>query len=95
MSDDPRKMVFGVSHEGQGDGVPVVLIGIPESAWDYIKTGKTSHFDFTNIGVPVKLIIFGAPTRAEALSVLERVSAPDCKDLRSIDIGMSNRKASQ
>jgi hypothetical protein len=35
------------------------LLGVPAGAWDYMKDGKTHHFDLTNIGVPFKLM-FGA-----------------------------------
>lgn len=69
-----EQMVFSVSYEGQGDGVPVVIIGMPAQAWEYMKDGKTHHFDFTNIGVPVKLMMFGAESHDAAMAVLAQAT---------------------
>lgn len=70
-----ERMVFGVSPEGQGDGVPLVLLGVPTGAWDYMKDGKTHLFDLTRAGIPVKLVLFGAASHAEAMQVLQQGAA--------------------
>jgi hypothetical protein len=64
------KMVFGVSPEGQGDGAPVVLLGIPAAAWEYMKDGKTHTFDLTRVGIPVKLVLYGAKDHATAMEYI-------------------------
>ena len=69
--DIEQKIVFGVSYEGQGDNIPVILIGVPVGAWDYMKDGKTSHFDLTSVGVPIKLILFGAEDHTGAMKLIE------------------------
>ncbi|TIL29992.1 hypothetical protein [Mesorhizobium sp.] len=75
MSDAPRnldeKLVFAVSPAGQGDGVPILLVGVPNGAWEYMKDGKTHHFDLTKAGVPVKLLLFGAESHAAAMKVID------------------------
>ena len=65
-----EKVVFGVSPEGCGDGVPLVLLGIPAGAWEYMKDGKTHTFDLTKIGLPIKLVIYGAETHDAAMKMI-------------------------
>lgn len=67
-----ERVVFAIAPQGQGDGVPVVMLGIPKGAWEYMKEGKTHTFDLTKAGVPVKLVVFGGATHAEALEVIEQ-----------------------
>lgn len=66
-----EKMVFGVSPEGQGDGVPLVLLGIPAGAWEYMREGKTHTFDLTKIGLPIKIMLYGAADHAAAMKLIE------------------------
>ncbi len=67
-----ERIVFAISLDGQGDGVPILILGVPAGAWEFIKDGKTNTFDLTSIGVPLKLMVFGAATHAEAMKVLEK-----------------------
>ena len=55
MANIEERIVFAVSPSGQGDGVPVVILGIPGGAWKYISEGKTNTFDLTKAGVPANL----------------------------------------
>jgi hypothetical protein len=71
MTDSESKMVFGVSPDGQGDGVPVVLLGIPTGAWEYMRDGKTHSFDLTKIGVPIKILLYGAKDHSAAMKMVE------------------------
>lgn len=64
-----EQMVFAVS-PGNGDGVPLVLLGIPAGAWEYMKDGKTHSFDLTKVGLPIKLMLFGAADHAEAMKII-------------------------
>lgn len=66
-----EKMVFGVSPEGQGDGVPLILLGIPAGAWEYMREGKTHTFDLTKIGLPIKIMLYGAADHAAAMKLIE------------------------
>ena len=75
MSDVEKKVVFAVSPTGTGDGIPVVLIGIPAGAWEHMKDGKTSDFDLSRIGIPVKFMFFGAASHADAMKTLEAAAA--------------------
>lgn len=65
------KMVFGISPNGNGDGIPVVLLGIPRGAWDYMHDGKTHSFDLTKVGIPVKILIYGADNHTAAMKMIE------------------------
>ncbi len=65
-----EKVVFGVSADA-GDGVPLVVVGIPAGAWDYMRDGRTNHFDLTRIGLPIKLVLFGAADHATAKAAIE------------------------
>lgn len=76
MSQKPRKemqpkdhAVIGASYDAP-DKVPVVLVGLSEAAWDYMRGGLCHDFDLTKIGINAKLVIFRAKTRKEAMDIL-------------------------
>lgn len=71
----PEQIVFAISPEGQGDGVPVLLLGVPTAAWEYIRDGKTNTFDLTKVGVPIKLVIFGGADNAAVMKALNDAMA--------------------
>lgn len=75
MSGIEEKIVFAVSPTGQGDGAPVVILGIPKGAWEYMKDGKTHNFDLTKAGIPVKLMLFGAESHDAAMKVMNEAFA--------------------
>lgn len=90
-----EKMVFAVSYEGQGDGVPVVVLGIPRAAWRYMRDGKTHNFDLTKAGVPVKLMIFGGKDHADVMKTLDdaaKLSGSAYEDARQKDFDIHPRK---
>jgi hypothetical protein len=66
-----EKLVFAISPEGQGDGVPLLIVGLPAGAWEYMRDGKTHHFDLTKLGLPVKMIFFGAENHDAAMKALQ------------------------
>lgn len=89
------KIVFALSPEGQGDGVPVVILGIPKAAWDYMADGKTHTFDLTKVGCPVKLVLFGAEDHAAVMKAMnEAMSAANMPylDERQTDFSIKPRK---
>lgn len=87
------QIIFAVS-PGQGDGIPVVVLGIPAAAWEYMRDGKTHTFDLTKAGLAglqVKIMVFGADTGAAALKMIEEASAAtglSTLDRRRDDFGM-------
>lgn len=95
MSASPeQKVVFGLSPDGQGDGVPLLLLGIPQAAWDYMRDGKTHTFDLTKVGLPVKLVLFGAADHAAARKAIEAANAAagyPTLDLRREDFAIKPR----
>ena len=75
MTDKPKPdetLVFGFAHEVDG---AVCLLGVPDAAWGYMKDGKTQLLDLHKLGIPVKLILFGCRTQAEAIKVIEEHNA--------------------
>jgi hypothetical protein len=69
-----EKIVFAIAPSGQGDGVPLLLVGVPTGAWDYMKDGKTHHFDLSSIGIPFKLMMYGASDHGAAMKVIEEAA---------------------
>jgi hypothetical protein len=65
------KIVFALSPAGDGDGVPMLLLGVPRGAWEHMKDGKTHTFDLTHIGIPLKLMLYGAANHAAAMQMIE------------------------
>lgn len=57
-----EKIVFALSGDRS-----ILILGIPEPAWDYMSHGKTHTFNLKKEGFPVNLVLFGAPTRAHIL----------------------------
>jgi hypothetical protein len=69
-----ERTVFAIAPQGTGDGVPLVVLGIPLGAWKYIREGKTNTFDLTKgpMPIPVKIMIFGGMNHAEVKAILEK-----------------------
>lgn len=70
MAEREEKMLFAISPDTEG-GAPMLLIGIPRAAYEYIKDGKTSTFDLTKVGLPVKLVLYGAETHDAAKEMIK------------------------
>lgn len=64
-----QRPVFAVGNDEAG--IPVVVIGIPKECWEYMKDGKTTHFDLTRAGFPVKVMIFGADDHNSAVRMIQ------------------------
>jgi hypothetical protein len=69
--DIEQKIVFGITPNPDERGTATLLIGIPAAAWEYMKDGKTHHFDLTSIGVPLQIMLYGAATHDEAMKHIE------------------------
>jgi len=61
----PEQVVFAVSPSPGEKGADVIL-GIPLAAWEHMKDGKTHTFDLTKLGLPLRIILYGAPDQATA-----------------------------
>lgn len=67
-----EKIVFALSPSDVG---PILTLGIPKAAWEYMKDGKTHTFDLTSLGIPVKLMLFGAESHEGAIQTLKDAAA--------------------
>lgn len=65
-----QKMAFAVAPDGTGDGIPLILMGIPTGAWEYMKDGHTHTFDLTKAGIPAKFILFGGKDHDEVMKMM-------------------------
>lgn len=69
-----ERIVFAIAPGGTGNGIPLVVLGVPLGAWKYIREGKTNTFDLTKgpMPIPVKIMVFGGMNHAEVKGVLEK-----------------------
>jgi len=91
MADVEQKMVFGVSPSGTGDGVPLLMLGVPAGAWEHMKDGKTHSFDLTSIGLPIKILVYGAKDHDAATAVITghmKQRGEACLDQRRADFSI-------
>lgn len=89
-----QKIVFAISREGQGDGAPILLVGVPRDAWIYMKDGKTHHFDLSPIGIPIKLMMFGEKNHDAVMKVMQEAIAASGQaylDERQRDFSMKDK----
>lgn len=91
---DPTKPLFGIDiATREGDGTPVVVIGIPLAAWERMKDGKTTTFDLTKAGVPCQIVLFGCDDHDDAMKKLGPLLAPGFKDTRDdVDYSIPDAK---
>lgn len=89
-----EKFVFAVSPGEKPSDAPMISIGVPKGAWDYMRDGKTHHLDLSPVGIPVRMMLFGAETHDEAMKVLQEAAkrmGASIRDERRRDFGMKLR----
>lgn len=69
MAENPEQTLFGLT--ATPDGVPLLMLAMPEAGWDYIKDGKTHHFDLTKAGANIRIVMFGCTDRDSAMEMLQ------------------------
>lgn len=82
-----EKIVFCAASTNDG---PVLMVGLPEGAWEYMKDGKTHTLDLSAIGWPVKLMLYGGKDHAACLKVIEdaaKAAGAPIRDDRRKDYG--------
>jgi hypothetical protein len=91
-----EKIIFALApptDKPGGNGNPVLMLGIPKGAWDYMKDGMCHTFDLTKIGLPVQLVVFGGNTHESTLADLHRaIGQIPVVDLRSADFSIKTNK---
>jgi hypothetical protein len=63
-----QKVVFATGK--RADGSLMLVVGIPKGAWDYMREGKTNHFDLAKAGVPLSLMMFGGESHADVMKTV-------------------------
>ncbi len=54
------------------DGVPMVVLAVPEKAWEYMKDGKTHNFDLTKAGLNLRIMVFGGKDHESIISTIKQ-----------------------
>lgn len=75
-----EKVVFAID-----DKKEVVILGVPEKAWEYMKDGKTHTFDLRRFGIPFRIVLFGGEDQASIRKMLNMDK--DTLDVSGIDVG--------
>lgn len=63
-SKESDEIIFMVTEK---DGVPHLMLGIPEAAWTALKDGKLQSFDLTKIGLDIQVTVLGAQTQGAVM----------------------------
>lgn len=70
-SDKDKQIVFALAPMDDGKG-PMLIVGLPDKAWELMKTEKKTHnFDLNSFGVPIRFMLFHEPTHADCLRTLK------------------------
>lgn len=69
MSRLNQKVVFAAASDAAGS--LVMIVGIPEDAWEYMREGKTHTFDLTKSNIPVKMVMYGGKDHTDCMRKLE------------------------
>lgn len=81
-----EKLVFAM---GKGDdGVPVVILGVSDAAWEFMKNGMTHTLDLTSLGHGFKLVVFGGRNHEQIKSLIPQ--GPDTFDASGLDLSLPN-----
>lgn len=63
MPNEPHRVLVAL---GAGeDGIPTLIIGLPEEGWKHCQGGKTHLVDMVPAGVPLRVVLFGGKDHAE------------------------------
>mgnify|MGYP005820188899 CR=1 FL=1 len=65
-----EQVVFGVGP--CDDNKTAIILGVSKSSWEYMKDGLCHAFDLSSIGLPLKIVLFGAETREIAQKQIEK-----------------------
>ena len=85
MGDAPtkeQKVVFAI-----GDDKQTLILGVSEAAWQFMREGMTHTFDLRSFGVPVRIVMFGGPTREAIMKTLSPTIDEDTLDVSGLDMG--------
>lgn len=66
---DDTQIVFSLTRDQKGG--TVLILGIPGEAWEKIKNQNTANFDLSKVGLPLKVIIYGAEDHKAAMAVID------------------------
>lgn len=91
-----EQIMFGIAPDGNGDGVPILIIGIPQAAWAFMASGERTHtFDLTRVGVGLKALVFGSAThetaRAEVMKGIAESGAEMTVDATAQDFTLKDQ----
>lgn len=83
-----EKIVWAVSPSKD-----MLIIGVPEAGWAYMKDTRCHTLDLTKVGVPIRVMLFGGKDREEILRLLKPHMTPDVLDMSGLDMGFDDPEA--
>jgi hypothetical protein len=86
------KIAFAIAEGHDNDHIPIVVLGVSPGAWEYMKTGMAHDFDLTHIGIPVKIVVFGAPSKEEVMRLLMQGRTADTVDASKYDFSIRPKR---
>lgn len=81
-----EKIIFATSRGERGE--PIIMIGIPKKAYEYMADGKTHNFNLKPIGLDLSVLLFGCEDHDQGMEML--TGAIKAKGEKIID--MRNQK---
>lgn len=70
MTEDRKKQILFMLTQTD-DGLPMLVFGVTEEAWNHMRNGKTHNFDFNKAGLPIRVCMFGAKDHKEAMKFMD------------------------
>lgn len=78
------------------DGLPpIIAIGITPKAWADLQNEQTRTFDLQQIGVPIRIMLFGCASKERGIEILQQAAAAngvELEDRRSQDVSTPEPK---
>ena len=72
MSNIDKKPVFMLGTAG--DGKPILIFGVPETAYTPVPSGHSFDFDFSSIGRPMYAMVFKGADHADCMRQIEDIA---------------------
>jgi hypothetical protein len=85
--------VFSVLAHGNGTA-PVIAIGLTPKAWNNMLGEHTRIFDLSKIGIPIRIMIFGAESVERATEILQNAAKDagvELEDRRGTDFSIGEK----
>ena len=74
MKDDiEKRMVWGIIPTTDGKP-PIIMLGIPQGAWNRLKHHEAQTIDMTRHKIPLRVMVYGGQSHKDCLEVIEKAA---------------------